>query len=215
MLSGSSRQRVYCDRERTHIVESHLFPLDLLPERGRTLLLIVDAQERLLAAMPEGVSVKVVRNTRILVETAREFDLPVLVSEQYPKGLGPTCAEIVSALPAETTPIAKLAFSCCSEPAFGPFLGVADAKYANYSVILGGAETHVCVLQTALDLLAQGRRVYVAADATCSRTKLNWRLGLDLMHQAGAIIGSTEIFAFGLLGGAGTEQFKRISGLVK
>jgi nicotinamidase-related amidase len=81
--------------------------------------------------------------------------------------------------------------------------------------ILCGMETHVCVLQTALDLLQRGQNVFVAADAVCSRTKANWRTGLDLMRQAGAVIGSTEIFAFGLLGAAGSETFKKISRLVK
>ena len=102
----------------------------------------------------------------------------------------------------------KLAFSCCKEPAMAPLLTRPD-------IILCGSETHVCVLQTALDLLAQGRRVFVAADATCSRVKYNWRLSLDLMQRAGAVIGSAEIFAFGLLGAAGTDRFKRISKLVK
>ncbi len=180
----------------------------LLPHPERCLLLVVDLQERLMAAMPANVAEQVVRNTCILVETARIFNLPVVVSEQYPKGLGPTAAEIRAALPEETGPIEKLAFSCCKEPAFAPFL-------TRPEIILCGAETHVCVLQTALDLLAQGRRVYLAADATCSRAKGNWQRGLDLMHQAGAIIGSTEIFAFGLLGAAGTDHFKRISKLVK
>ena len=83
------------------------------------------------------------------------------------------------------------------------------------ALIVWGIETHVCVLQTTLDLLQAGRRIYVAADACGSRTKQNWRMGLALMRQAGAIITSTEIIAFALLGGAGTEQFKRISQLVK
>lgn len=187
----------------------------MLPKRGSTLLLVVDVQERLMAAMQEGVAAKVLRNTRILVEAARELGLPVLVSEQYPKGLGPTCTEVKAVLPADCEPVAKLNFSCCCEPAFEPLIGSSSAKYAGYNIILGGAETHVCVLQTALDLISRGWRIYVAADATCSRAKLNWQLGLDLLRQAGAVIGSTEIFAFGLLGAAGTDSFKQISRLVK
>ncbi len=171
-------------------------------------MLVVDLQERLLAAMPEGVAARTLRSARILVQMAGEFGLPVAVSEQYPKGLGPTVAEIRAMLPQDTQPVEKVVFSCCAVPAFQPILGGKD-------VILCGSETHVCVLQTALDLLAQGRRVYVAADATCSRTKLNWQLGLDMLRQAGAVIGSAEIFAFGLLGAAGTETFKRISQMVK
>jgi nicotinamidase-related amidase len=82
-------------------------------------------------------------------------------------------------------------------------------------VILCGQEAHVCVYQTALDLLEQGFKVFVVADAVCSRTKENWRLSLDLMRQAGCVVGSTEIFAFQLVNEAGTERFKKVSRLVK
>jgi nicotinamidase-related amidase len=184
---------------------------DLLPDRSRTALLIVDIQERLLAAMPSDVAGNVLRNAMILVETAREFALPVLVSEQYAKGLGPTATALKNVLPAEAAPFEKVVFSCCAAPGSDVLM----AQLGERDVILCGMETHVCVLQTALGLLSAGRRVYVAADATCSRAHLNWKLGLRLMEQAGAVIGSTEIFAFGLLGAAGSEQFKRISKLVK
>jgi nicotinamidase-related amidase len=190
---------------------AHLSPRDLLPEKSTTALLVIDVQERLAAAMPGDVASRVIRNTSILLNCAREFSLSVLVSEQYPRGLGPTAAEIKALLPVETIPAEKTAFSCCAAPTFQPLI----KQLGERSVILCGIETHVCVLQTALDLLESGRRVYVAADACGSRTKQNWRTGLDLMRRAGAVIGSTEVFAFALLGGAGTEQFKRISQLVK
>lgn len=183
-------------------------PRDLLPDPARCALLVVDVQERLSTAMPADTLAGVVRNTVVLIETAREFSLPVLVSEQYPRGLGSTLPAVLAALPADSRPVEKLSFSCCGEPAFGPLL-------AQYDVILCGMETHVCVLQTALDLLEQGRRVFVAADAVCSRSAANCQLGLDLMQQAGAVIGSAEIFAFGLLRAAGSDRFKRISKLVK
>lgn len=183
----------------------------LLPNREFASLLIIDIQERLAPAMPPQVLAGVLRSTRILIETAREFNLPVVVSEQYPKGLGHTVAEIREALPAETQPREKLAFSCCAEAGFQPMF----ASPAPRDWILCGMEAHVCVLQTALDLLQRGQRVFVAADGVCSRTKTNWRLSLDLMRQAGAVIGSAEIFAFGLLGAAGTDSFKRISKVVK
>jgi nicotinamidase-related amidase len=186
-------------------------PHMLLPTPDRCALLVIDIQERLAAAMPSDILTAILRNTCILIETAREFHMPILVSEQYPKGLGPTVAEVRAALPADTTPIAKLAFSCCREEAFANLF----AGRPGLDFILCGMETHVCVLQTALDLLQQGRRVYIAADAVCSRTRSNWSIGLDTMRQGGAVIGSTEMFAFGLLGAAGTEQFKRISKLVK
>ena len=188
-----------------------LSPRDLLPDPTSCALLVIDVQERLAAAMPADVAARVLRNTAILLKCAHEFSLPLLVTEQYPRGLGHTAAEIKSLLPEGTIPIEKTAFSCCAVPAFQPLL----EQLGSRSIIVCGIETHVCVLQTTLDLLQAGRRVYVAADACGSRTKQNWRLGLDLMRRAGAAIGSTEIFAFALLGGAGTEQFKHISHMVK
>lgn len=183
----------------------------LLPNRACTSLLIIDIQERLAPAMPAEVLAGVLRSTRILIETAREFYLPVVVSEQYPKGLGPTVAEIREALPAETQPREKLAFSCCAESGFRPIFDPPSPR----DWILCGMEAHVCVLQTALDLLQRRQRVFIAADGVCSRVKYNWQIGLDLMRQAGAVIGSAEIFAFSLLGAAGSESFKRISRIVK
>jgi nicotinamidase-related amidase len=190
---------------------NNLSPHHLLPDPARSALLVIDIQERLSAAMQAGTLAGVVSNTVVLIETAREFNLPVLISEQYPRGLGPTLPQVMAALPAGTRPIEKLAFSCCGEPAFAPLL----QQVAGLDLILCGIETHVCVLQTALDLLGLGQRVFVAADAVCSRSDDNRRLGLDLMQQAGAVIGSTEIFAFGLLRAAGSERFKRISKLIK
>lgn len=183
----------------------------LLPNREYSSLLIIDVQERLAPAMPAEVLAVVLRNTRILIETAKEFSLPVVVSEQYPKGLGPTLAEIREALPAQTQPREKIAFSCCAEAAFQPIFDPPTPR----DWIVCGMEAHVCVLQTTLDLLQRGQRVFVVADAVCSRAKYNWRLGLDLMRQAGAVIGSAEIFAFALLGAAGSDSFKRISKLVR
>lgn len=182
-----------------------------LPDPARSALLVIDIQERLAAAMPPDALESVTRNTTILIETMREFNLPVLVSEQYPRGLGPTLPQILACLPEGARPLEKLAFSCLGEPA----LAAQIEQLAGYDLIVCGIETHVCVLQTALDLLAAGRRVFVAADAVCSRTAANRQLGLDLLRQAGAVLGSAEIFAFGLLRAAGTERFKRISRLVK
>lgn len=183
---------------------------DLLPSRDHSALLVIDVQERLVPAMPPDVAAAVLRNTEILIAAAREFSLPVLVTEQYPKGLGATVPAIQAALPDDCRPFTKIEFSCCAAPGFPLQEAIGERD-----VILCGMETHVCVLQTALDLLSMGRRVFVAADATCSRAKLNWRAGLDIMRQAGAVVGTTEIFTFAMLGAAGSEQFKRISRLVK
>jgi nicotinamidase-related amidase len=182
-----------------------------LPRPESSTLLVIDIQERLTPAMPVSVLPGVLRNTRILMETAREFNLPVIASEQYPKGLGPTVSEIAEMLPADSKPYEKLSFSCCAATS----MQLVFEQPGQRDWILCGMETHVCVLQTALDLLQLGQNVFVAADGVCSRTKANWRTGLDLMRQAGAVIGSTEIFAFGLLGAAGSEKFKKISRLVK
>jgi nicotinamidase-related amidase len=186
-------------------------PVDLLPDPTNSALLVVDVQEKLVSAMPERVISAVLRNTCILIQTAREFSLPILVSEQYPKGLGPTVAGVRTVFPEDLLPVEKVTFSCCRAPAFQPLLKGLGPR----AVILCGIEAHVCVLQTALDLLHQGRQVFVAADAVCSRSKHNWRASLDLMRQAGAIIGTTEIFTFGLLKSAGSGPFKQISNLVK
>jgi nicotinamidase-related amidase len=186
-------------------------PREILPDSTSCALLVVDVQERLCAAMPGDVSTRLVRNVSILLECAREFDLPVLASEQYPRGLGPTMPEIRKLLGEEIQPIDKVVFSCCAVPAIQSQLD----HMPQHGIILCGIETHVCVLQTGLDLLQSGRRVYVAADACASRNKQNWRFGLDLLRQAGAVIASTETLAFGLLRAAGTDSFKRLSQLIK
>lgn len=186
-------------------------PRDFLPDPASCSLLVIDIQEKLSAAMPGDTGPRVIRNASILIESAREFHLPVLASEQYPRGLGHTVPEIKALLPEGLPPVEKVSFSCCSVPGIQSQLAQID----QHGIILCGLETHVCVLQTALDLLQSGRRVYIAADACASRAKQNWRFGLDMMRQAGAVIASTEILVFGLLRAAGTDQFKRISRLVK
>ncbi len=181
-----------------------------IPEAEHAALVVVDIQERLAAAMPEDVCKKVVANTRILIESAGILNLPVLVTEQYPKGLGPTVPELAEAL-ADAPRIEKIAFSCCGEPAFTQAVEAAG----RHDIILCGMEAHVCIYQTALDLLGRNLRVFVAADAVCSRNKMNRSVALDLMRQADAVIGSTETFLFQMLKEAGTEAFKGISRLVK
>ena len=190
----------------------NLAPYEFLPDRDNCALLVIDIQERLAAIMPPTVLDKVVRNTRILIQTAQEFGLPVVVSEHYPKGLGSTAQGIIDVLPNGIKPVEKVEFSCCKAPNLQP---VFLEQLPMHNFILCGMETHICVLHTALDLLQRNHRVYIAADAVCSREKLNWKVGLSTMQQAGAVLGTTEMFAFGLLGAAGTEQFKRIYKLIK
>lgn len=177
---------------------------------GRTALVVVDVQEKLAAAMPPNVAADVIRNTVILVETAKEFGMPVLATEQYPKGLGVTVKEIQDALQ-PYAPIEKITFSSWRTLTFAKALEATGAQ----NVILAGMETHVCLLQTALDLLEKGLHVFIPADALCSRGKANWRAGLRVMEQAGAVVGSTEMFLFQMLETAGTDRFKRLSKLVR
>jgi len=155
----------------------------------------------------------VIKNTLILVEGARILGLPILVTEQYPKGIGPTVDALRSALGPEQAVIEKLSFSCAGEPAFLEALkGIGRDQ-----IIVTGMETHVCVLQTVRDLLlgnlAQG--VFCVEDAMISRTQENHRIGLSQMAFVGAMPTGTESVLFDLLVRAGSPEFKAISRLVK
>lgn len=176
-----------------------------------TVLVVIDMQERLMSAMPDLNSRVAVRNVRVLIEAAKVLDIPVLVTEQYPKGLGPTIEEVRDSLENGAAPIEKIVFSCARSPEFGD----AIKTLGRSSYILAGVETHVCVLQTAVDLVNEGYNVYVPADAVVSRNDLDWQKALDLMGKAGATVGTTEAFLFMLLERAGTEEFKAVSKLVK
>jgi isochorismate hydrolase len=181
------------------------------PELERCSLVILDIQEKLIPAMPAEVVSNVVRNNQILLAAADQFQLPVVITEQNPRGLGLTVPTLKIALPENTPLIEKSVFSAWQNPSFEKAL----RQTRRDDVILTGIEAHVCVLQTALDLLANDFRVFIPADAVCSRSKLNWRLGLDLLRQAGAIITTTEIATFQLLKTAGTPEFKALSRLIK
>lgn len=176
--------------------------------RSKTAIVIIDIQQRLLPAIWEGE--RVVQNSLRLIKGAIALGVPLFATEQYRKGLGPTIAEIAECIPG-FSPLQKLSFSACGGGGFLESLksgGISD-------VLLCGIETHVCVSQSALDLLDQGFRVFVAADATSSRIQTNWHLGLERMRQAGASIVSSEMALFELLEKAGTEEFKRVLELIK
>lgn len=180
--------------------------------RKRAALLVIDVQERLLGAMPDGVAATLVRNTGILVEAAARLGLPIVASQQYPKGLGQTVSDLAAALAAaaqagaEVHRFDKLEFSAAASPL--PVRG-------RDQWIVAGIEAHVCVYQTVRDLARGGGAVHVAADATASRTKANWRIGLDLCAKAGATVSSTEVCVFDLLERAGSDEFKALSKLIK
>jgi nicotinamidase-related amidase len=160
--------------------------------------------------MNQEVGRKVIRNIQTLLAFAKKMTIPILITEQYPKGLGKTVPEIKMELGA-ILPIEKLSFSCCGAETFNEKLDPLGREQA----ILTGIETHVCVLQTADDLIEKGYGVHVVADAICSRGKLDWEIGLRWMEKRGAMISTTEIIAFRLLKEAGTEEFRGLSKLLK
>ena len=172
-------------------------------------VLIVDVQERLASAMKGKRMQRVIRNIGILCEMAKHFDIPVVVSEQYRKGLGPTVAAIEEALAglSSVARIDKLEFSVCKSQAFEN--RATTGPRAQW--IVAGMESHVCVYQTVRDLRASGMSVHVPADAVISRTGDNRKVGLRLMEQAGAVITSTETLVFDALQVAGTDKFRALS----
>ena len=171
-----------------------------------TALLVIDVQEKLVPLIPDAETL--IRNIGFLIDGASVMEMPVLATEQYPKGLGTTVPVLknrLSEIPAKT------AFSSCAAPRITEAL----ERDARVKVVLAGMETHVCVLQTALDLLGRGRRVYVAADAVSSRYRVDHDYALRRMEQAGAILVTAETAVFEWVGSSGTPQFREISRLVQ
>ena len=176
---------------------------------ARAALLVIDIQERIAAAMDSSDLDRVVKNTKILIETARRLGLPIVVSQQYPKGLGPTLPAIEDALAGapKLYRFDKLEFSAAAAPEF--------PKIDRDQWIVCGMEAHVCVYQTARGLVTRGHDVHVALDAICSRTEANWNVARGLLERTRAIPTSTETVVFDLLERAGSEDFKALSKLVK
>jgi nicotinamidase-related amidase len=169
-------------------------------------LLVIDVQEKLVPLIPGRDAL--VRNIAFLIDAARSLQMPVAATEQYPKGLGPTVPELARRLPERPS---KTAFSSCAVPSVVEgFRGAARPK-----VVLAGIETHVCVLHTALDLLALDFRVYVPVDAVASRYAVDHEAALRRLERAGAVLTTSETCAFEWVGGAGHPQFKAISLLVQ
>ncbi len=171
-------------------------------------LIIVDIQERLANAMQ--MKEPVINNCLHLIELSKMYQMPILLTEQYPKGLGRTVGEIRTAVPAYQ-PFEKMTFSCCGNNGFSAEV----RKHNRETVLLVGMETHVCVLQTCLDLIEEGFNVHLVKDAVCSRSKENWKAGIEFMMDAGAVITCTETALFQLMKVAGTDEFKAISKRIK
>jgi nicotinamidase-related amidase len=168
-------------------------------------LIVVDIQEKLLPPIWE--KDRLVRNAQLLIRLAGILKIPALVTTQYNKGLGNTVPEVASLLP-DTPTVDKLMFSCFGSEVFCSFLKRLPGQRT--TVLLCGMETHICVMQTALGALREGYLVHVASDAVSSRTELNWRLGLERMRAAGAILSSTEMMIYELLRSSGAPAFKEL-----
>lgn len=180
----------------------------LIADRNQSQLVIVDMQTKLSTAMPEGMSA-VVKNAAILLQAAAMLEIPSIVTEQYPKGLGNTLPELAAHLSGKKA-VEKTVFSCCGEPTFNRQL-LRDHGH----VILAGMEAHICVLQTALDLRAQGKNVFVVEDAIISRSPANKLNAVNRMREAGVVISNTESVVFEWLGVAEGDAFKKISQLIR
>jgi len=170
--------------------------------------LIIDVQEKRMEVM--GQKKRVTDNIVKLLNLSRLYDLPVILTEQYPKWLGPTLPEVKEFLPG-CEPIDKLHFNCCDVDTFNARLESKNLK----NIILTGVESHICVFQTCFSLLEKGYRVHVPQDAIDSRTEENRRVGLELMKETGALITSTEAVIYQILKKAGTKEFKEMLKIIK
>lgn len=175
--------------------------------RENSLMIVIDIQDRLKDAMSHGD--RVVKNTKILLESSKVLDIPVLITEQYPKGLGRTVEEILD-VRKDIEVFEKTSFTACIDEVNNRLEELGRKK-----VIIVGMETHVCVLQTCRDLILAGYDVHIARDGVTSRTDENYENALEIMRDMGAVITNTETILFDLLKKAGTEEFKVVSKLIK
>ena len=178
---------------------------------------MIDIQERLLPAMFN--KDEVLENSRKLLSAARELSpaVPSIISEQYPRGIGPTVPELKALIPEGSSFIEKVEFSCCDNSGFGDaFLNLRFNSGTKDTAILLGIETHICVLATAFDLMEKyNLNVIVAADACGSRSQKNHELALEAMRSAGCLVVPTETVIYQMLKKAGTPQFKALLPLLK
>lgn len=176
---------------------------------GQAALVVIDMQESFREAISDFAEVSA--RCALVAHAAQLLGVPVLVTEQYPKGLGRTAGEIRAVLPEGLEPVEKTAFSSCGAHEFVARLDSAAAR----QVLLCGIEAHICVNQTAHDLLARGFQVHLLTDCITARSEQNRRAGLDKMRHSGALPSSTEMALFELMRDARHEQFKAIQRLIK
>ncbi|ATB26834.1 isochorismatase family protein [Melittangium boletus] len=176
-------------------------------KRDQSALLVVDIQERLCAAMDAPALERMLRRVNAAIEGAKALELPIFVTEQYPKGLGSTHAAVKTHL-GDYSAVEKLAFSACVPDVLARLGG-------REQVLIVGMETHVCVYQTVRDLSERGLSPVLCADAVLSRHPEDRRVGLEMCRDAGAQVVTVEAALFDLLGVAGTPEFKKVSAAVR
>ena len=173
-----------------------------------TVLVVIDVQEKLIGVMFN--KEELIENLEKLIRGVQVFNIPIIVTEQYPHGLGPTVPQLSRLIP-DIPPLSKLSFSCCEDENFLKKLKTFERR----QVLVSGIEGHVCVYQTVRDLIDSGYEVYVVTDAISSRTPENKEIGLNLMREMSAVLTSTETALFEMLKIAKGENFKAISQIVK
>jgi len=166
--------------------------------------LLIDAQEKLVSMVEN--ERKILKNIKTLLKACDVMEIPVKYTEHYPSGLGPTVKDLLDAMPQDSRSFEKIHFSCCEEKDFHTFLQFAGRD----QIIIAGIETHICVLQTVIDLINKEHEVFVAADACSSRSVDNHNMALETMRQFGAVVLPTESIIYRLLRRAGTQAFKAL-----
>jgi len=180
----------------------------MLIKADRSCLIVIDVQERLVPAMQAPA--RVIRNAHTLMTAAKRLKIPILMTEQYPKGLGHIVPEL-GELAKSAEVVKKMHFSCMNEPAFARRFKALDRRQA----VIVGMEAHICVMQTGVDLMEQGYEIFVVTDATSSRSLESEKACLDRLGAAGAGIVTTEMVVFEWLGRAGTPEFKELLAMIK
>jgi nicotinamidase-related amidase len=180
--------------------------------RKMSQLLIVDIQDKVLAPIPNKQNIIEIASR--LIQAAKMLNVPITVSEQYPKGLGPTVEPLKTALGSDAVFFDKIYFSCLKQDALSHHLEE-QRDTGRGQIMIAGIEAHVCVGQTALDLIAEGYEVFVVADAVGSRAETNLNLGLRRLERSGAFIVDSEMVLFEWLEKAGTPEFKALQQLIK
>ena len=183
-----------------------------LTQSGKSQLLIVNVQEKLIKAMPKTDRDIMLSNISRLARTASYLEIPILLSEHYSKGLGSTIPEVMQQLPPDTRAKDKLTFSCCTAPGFEEELGKTDQRK---QIVIVGLEAHICILQTAAGLQQWGYQAFVVEDAICSRSAVHRENAIQRMRQGGVKITNSESVAFEWLGDASHPHFSEVSQLYR